>query len=136
MKYCSKCGNELMDEAVVCTKCGCMVEKATSTNSKNEENRKALDNVNMLYEGTFSLIMGIASLLVTFCLIFSFTWEYSIFFYGLIGTAFPLLGLFFGMKIRNIYKNNVSSLLGIIFSSISLITEIVVTMSIFIIEWY
>lgn len=25
MKYCSKCGNELMDEAVICPKCGCPV---------------------------------------------------------------------------------------------------------------
>ncbi|MGI6644439.1 MAG: hypothetical protein ACOX28_01545 [Bacilli bacterium] len=26
MKYCSKCGNELHDEAVICPKCGCEVE--------------------------------------------------------------------------------------------------------------
>lgn len=26
MKYCVKCGAELCDEAVVCTKCGCMVD--------------------------------------------------------------------------------------------------------------
>ena len=26
MKYCSKCGAEIVDEAVVCPKCGCMVE--------------------------------------------------------------------------------------------------------------
>lgn len=25
MKYCSKCGNELLDEAVICPKCGCPV---------------------------------------------------------------------------------------------------------------
>ncbi|MBQ4111145.1 MAG: zinc ribbon domain-containing protein [Clostridia bacterium] len=25
MKYCSKCGNELIDEAIVCTNCGCGV---------------------------------------------------------------------------------------------------------------
>lgn len=25
MKYCSKCGKELLDEAVVCTNCGCAV---------------------------------------------------------------------------------------------------------------
>ncbi len=23
MKYCSKCGNELLDEAVICPNCGC-----------------------------------------------------------------------------------------------------------------
>lgn len=26
MKYCTKCGKELIDEAVVCTNCGCAVE--------------------------------------------------------------------------------------------------------------
>ena len=25
MKYCSKCGKELLDEAIVCTGCGCAV---------------------------------------------------------------------------------------------------------------
>ena len=28
MKFCSKCGKELMDEAVVCIHCGCAVGKA------------------------------------------------------------------------------------------------------------
>ena len=26
MKYCSKCGKEIMDDAVICTGCGCAVE--------------------------------------------------------------------------------------------------------------
>ena len=28
MKYCRYCGNELFDEAVMCPKCGCMVQGA------------------------------------------------------------------------------------------------------------
>ena len=28
MKFCTKCGAELLDEAVICTKCGCMVDGA------------------------------------------------------------------------------------------------------------
>ncbi|MBQ9079602.1 MAG: NINE protein [Clostridia bacterium] len=28
MKYCSHCGSELLDEAVICPKCGCAVEGA------------------------------------------------------------------------------------------------------------
>lgn len=27
MKYCQHCGNELVDEAIVCPKCGCSVDK-------------------------------------------------------------------------------------------------------------
>lgn len=34
MKYCSKCGNELHDEAVICPKCGCPVEDV-SPKAKN-----------------------------------------------------------------------------------------------------
>lgn len=30
MKYCSKCGAELVDEAVVCTSCGRLIENANS----------------------------------------------------------------------------------------------------------
>ena len=35
MKYCSKCGNEVFDEAVVCPKCGCMISSPTTSNSIN-----------------------------------------------------------------------------------------------------
>ena len=31
MKYCTHCGNELLDEAVICPKCGCEAKKPTST---------------------------------------------------------------------------------------------------------
>ena len=34
MKYCSKCGNELLDEAVICPKCGCSVENKTDSTAK------------------------------------------------------------------------------------------------------
>lgn len=39
MKYCSKCGKEIMDEAVVCPGCGCAVEnkKAAATNQTYEQ---------------------------------------------------------------------------------------------------
>lgn len=39
MKYCSKCGNELLDEAVICPKCGCPVANLDSNAAL--DNRKA-----------------------------------------------------------------------------------------------
>ena len=33
MKFCSHCGKEIMDEAVVCTNCGCAVNGANSINT-------------------------------------------------------------------------------------------------------
>lgn len=40
MKYCSKCGNELMDEAVICPKCGCPVENAEKPKKKRKKGLK------------------------------------------------------------------------------------------------
>ena len=40
MKYCVNCGNELLDEAVVCVRCGCAVESGTVTQSEKEETVK------------------------------------------------------------------------------------------------
>ena len=37
MKFCTKCGNELFDEAIVCTKCGCMVGQ-TPINVQSQSN--------------------------------------------------------------------------------------------------
>ena len=39
MKYCSKCGNELLDEAVICPKCGCPVESGTNQNNGSKLNK-------------------------------------------------------------------------------------------------
>ena len=39
MKFCSKCGAELMDEAVMCPKCGCSSEYVKSSGVKSPANR-------------------------------------------------------------------------------------------------
>lgn len=36
MKFCSKCGNQLVDEAVVCPNCGCAVVESGATAAKDE----------------------------------------------------------------------------------------------------
>lgn len=40
MKYCSKCGNELLDEAVICPKCGCPAANEPKQETKEEINKK------------------------------------------------------------------------------------------------
>ena len=37
MKYCWKCGAELMDEAVVCPKCGCAVAELKQSENQGEK---------------------------------------------------------------------------------------------------
>ncbi len=36
MKYCSKCGKEIMDEAVICVHCGCQVSEGTTQNNRQQ----------------------------------------------------------------------------------------------------
>ena len=36
MKYCSKCGKELFDEAVICPNCGCAVDGSVKISTKND----------------------------------------------------------------------------------------------------
>ena len=38
MKYCSKCGKEIMDEAVVCPFCGCSVAPIPTADNKDAPN--------------------------------------------------------------------------------------------------
>jgi len=43
MKFCSKCGNELFDEAVICPKCGCAtgdLKQAKAQVPKENQNNK------------------------------------------------------------------------------------------------
>ena len=42
MKYCSKCGFELLDEAVVCPKCGCAVSEFRSIVKEGQSNKNWL----------------------------------------------------------------------------------------------
>lgn len=43
MKFCSKCGKEIMDEAVICPNCGCEVDGKKLANTVKSEN----DNVSI-----------------------------------------------------------------------------------------
>lgn len=38
MKYCTKCGRELMDEAIVCPGCGCSQDNAAANNQQQSAN--------------------------------------------------------------------------------------------------
>ena len=43
MKYCTHCGAEMVDEAVVCIKCGCAAQPVkTAANASNNKNEVAV----------------------------------------------------------------------------------------------
>ena len=41
MKYCAKCGKEIMDEAVICPGCGCAIQSEVAAPAKVEVPRRA-----------------------------------------------------------------------------------------------
>lgn len=59
MKHCSKCGKELLDEAVVCPNCGCPVNKAAPA-------KKSPDEYEVPKSAKQSKIFGILGILLLF----------------------------------------------------------------------
>lgn len=63
MKYCSKCGNELFDEAVICPKCGCPVESGTANQNTDGKGRgvqkRGLGKFLIAFFGILAVISGI-----------------------------------------------------------------------------
>ena len=76
--YCSVCGKEILDEAVICTGCGCMVKspsvkEAVSTPSDNQKKTQV------------SLILGIVGIV--------FAWLFA-----LVGHITSIIGIVIGIK--------------------------------------
>ena len=67
MKYCTKCGNELHDEAVICPKCGCPVENASSTAKSNAKASVASASLlNLIaFVVNILLLLFLAAILIT-----------------------------------------------------------------------
>lgn len=60
--YCSKCGNEILDEAVVCPKCGCLVEGKKAPALRNSGEISSAKRVAKIF-------MLIGCIATAFCLI-------------------------------------------------------------------
>ena len=74
MKYCSKCGNELLDEAVICPKCGCAAGPAPGQNSSAEKLLKANKRSKIITANILNVIafgLSIVALVTTFLLAYS-----------------------------------------------------------------
>ena len=73
MKYCSKCGKELFDEAIVCPGCGCPVEGASveAPKTQSAETKKSLRTVSKVFMLITTISAGLA-LIATPILFFFF----------------------------------------------------------------
>lgn len=129
MKYCSKCGNQLMDEAVICTKCGCMVERINATAPAE---KIKLDSVNLDKKTNSTwipLVFGILALVHSVLFLMNyldFFWYLDI--AGI--SVCPLLGIITSIKYFK-SENRTYSILGLIFSCISIVIKIIT-----VVVWY
>lgn len=107
MKFCSHCGAEILDEAVICPKCGCQVSSA----APKEENKNA----------TTALVMGIVSLSIS---VLDFLFLGFLEFVAL-GLSIP--GIILGSKNKMTGKGKagfITSIIAICISSIGIILYI------------
>jgi len=63
MKYCSKCGAEIEDDAVVCVHCGCKVEE-----EKKNKNNSTLDTLIKVFMILDTVILGCALIPLAWCI--------------------------------------------------------------------
>ncbi len=69
MKYCSKCGKELFDEAVVCPGCGCMVgEPVTPPAEQSKKKESVLKLAAKILMIISTVTMGLYIIPLAWCL--------------------------------------------------------------------
>ncbi len=66
MKYCSKCGNQLLDQAIMCPKCGCPTEcnKTPTPEKKKQSTGKVVGTILLIIASlillySFGILLGI-----------------------------------------------------------------------------
>lgn len=59
--YCSKCGEEIMDEAVICPKCGCETNVKKAQHEYPDEPKTGMGVL-------FALLLGVIGLIIGICL--------------------------------------------------------------------
>lgn len=102
MKYCAHCGAELLDEAVICPKCGC------STDANSEMVREMNKNV-------FAIAGFVLSLVAMFINMYAVP--------AVIGLVLSIIGL---IQInKGGYKNKGLAIAGIVLGAIALVYDIV-----------
>jgi len=92
MKYCAKCGKELVDEAVVCIGCGCAIESPQPIKNQSSSTFQTLAKVFMII-GT--VLKGFFILPLAWCLPLTIIYCNKINKKQSIGTGFKVCSLLF-----------------------------------------
>lgn len=123
MKYCAKCGNELMDEAVICTKCGCAVQQISTTAPAEKNKLISVSSDKNSVCSWIPLVFGILALVdaVLFVLNYvAYLWYFDV--AGI--SVYPLLGIITSIKYFK-GENRTYSILGLIFSCVSVVIKLI-----------
>ena len=109
MKYCTKCGKQLMDEAVICPGCGCAVEGTKfATRTVNRSTASVSSNTNGLQTAAKILmiigtvLMGLYVIPLAWCIPMTVTYCNKIKNNEPIGTGFKVCCLLFVSLIAGI----------------------------------
>lgn len=68
MKYCTKCGNELIDEAVICTKCGCSTGYQELVKNEQRQTSSGVRTAAKVFMILGTVVMGIYIIPLAWCL--------------------------------------------------------------------
>ena len=75
MKFCSKCGHQLVDEAVICTNCGCAVAFPT-VRGKSDKEKEISKNKGRAIVEIFNFVFALTIILCLLFVILSFIFAY------------------------------------------------------------
>lgn len=116
MKFCAKCGKELMDDAVLCPHCGCTVDGAPAKKVKSESSQSAKSGWVPLVFGILGLVYGILVLMASL----GISSLYPASFLILLGLGLTgILAIIYAIPLLN--KKNVFGIIGFCFGVISII---------------
>lgn len=76
IKYCTKCGHELVDEAVVCINCGCAVAAYSAVREKSDKEKEISKNKGRAIVEIFNFVFSLTIILCLLFVILSFTFAY------------------------------------------------------------
>lgn len=113
MKYCAKCGHELRDDAILCPNCGCLVQAEKPVEKVADTKDRKL-NINLsLFLGVYVFFNGLMFLIQNRFYRYYYVDLHTVL-QNTIISVFCILNAVPNLKSRQ--KNNISTLLGFIFS--------------------
>ena len=100
--FCKKCGNELMDESVVCTKCGCAVDAAPIADKDGKWNSSSVLVIVFMFIGTMILSGAFFFIPLAWCVPMIMYYERKVRNGQKVGTAFKVCCLLFVSTVAGI----------------------------------